>query len=328
VPPVLKRVTREDRDAFVAVWEAASDERRTLLRLAPHPRLAPAIDRPGAFGVGVFDGDEMVSAAVAMPGLSDDGRGTSNVPGLAHISSVATRPGRRGEGLAGRAVRAVLSIARRHGYARAQLWTHRDNNHALRLYDREGFVRSGREKIDDFGDPIVHLIREVPVLEPGYRPAARLLCLDPDSAEDAEDAEDRVLLMHWWDPVDGYVLWEPPGGGIEEGEDPAEAVLREWAEETGLPAPEILAGPAHVARDAFWGGGRLVTDEWFFLGRLAGRHDAEPLALTDKEQIELIDRQWIAVADLDSLADPVVPDLVPILDRLHQMRQDPTSGAS
>jgi 8-oxo-dGTP pyrophosphatase MutT (NUDIX family)/GNAT superfamily N-acetyltransferase len=322
VPPVLKRVTQEDRDAFVALWETANDERRTLLGLALHPRLASAIERPGAFGVGIFDGDEMVSAAVAMPARSDDGRGSDNVPGLAHISSVATRPDRWGEGLAGRAVRALLSITRRHGYARVQLWTHRNNDRALRMYDREGFVRSGREKIDDFGDPIVHLIREVPVVEPAYRPAARVLCLDADSTED------RVLLMHWWDPADGYVLWEPPGGGIEEGEDPAEAALREWAEETGLPAPEIVAGPAHVARDAFWGGGRLVTDEWFFLGRLRVPHEAAPVALTEKEQIELLGREWIAVADLESLADPVVPDLAPILDRLHEMRQNRTSGGS
>jgi len=321
VPVVLKRVTQEDHDAFVALWQAASDERRARLGLAAlHPRLASAIDRPGAFGVGVFDGHEMVSAAVAMPGRSDDGRGTHNVPGLAHISSVATRPDRWGEGLAGRAVRAVLSIARRHGYARVQLWTHRDNDRALRLYDREGFVRSGRQKIDDFGEPIVHLIREVPVVEPAYRPAARLLCLA------ADPAEDRVLLMRWWDPADGYVLWEPPGGGIEDGEDPAQAALREWAEETGLPAPVIVAGPAHVARDAFWGGGRLVTDEWFFLGRLSERVDAVPAALTEKEQIELIERRWIDLADLDSLADPVVPDLVPILDRLREGHQDPTSA--
>ena len=42
-----------------------------------------------------------------------------------------------------------------------------------------------------------------------HRPAARVICLD---------AADRVLLMHWRDPSDGHLLWEPPGGGIEPGE--------------------------------------------------------------------------------------------------------------
>jgi 8-oxo-dGTP pyrophosphatase MutT (NUDIX family)/GNAT superfamily N-acetyltransferase len=312
VPPVLQRLSPEDRDAFAALWKAAIDERRTQLGLTPTEPVGSAIDRPGAFGVGVFDGDDLVSAAVAMPGRSDDGRGRHNVPGLAHISSVATAPGRWGEGLARQSLRAIVSIARRHGYARVQLWTHRDNERALRLYASEGLVRSGREKADDFGDPIVHLVGEVPALAPTYRPAARVLCLDE---------HDRVLLMRWWDPTDGYVLYEPPGGGIEAGEEPTEAALREWAEETGLPTPEIVAGPTHVARDAFWSGGRAVTDEWFLLGRLpagavGSSADAARAALTDKEKVELLSRDWVGLDDLDSLPDPVTPELGPILDRL------------
>jgi 8-oxo-dGTP pyrophosphatase MutT (NUDIX family)/GNAT superfamily N-acetyltransferase len=318
VPVALRRVTPDDHDAFVALWTAANDERRSRLGLPVGRSTGSAIERPGAFGVGVFDGDEMVSAAVAMPALSDDGRGRDNVPGLAHISSVATRPDRWGEGLAGQAVRAVLSMARRHGYARVQLWTHRDNPGALRLYEREGFVRSGREKIDDFGEQIVHLMREVPVAPTAYRPAARMLCVD---------AADNVLLMHWWDPVDGYVLWEPPGGGIEPGEDPGQTVLREWHEETGLPLPDLVVGPTQVARDVFWGGGRVVSDEWFFLGRLDEQVEPAPAALTDQEQQELLGCAWVPIGELDSLADPVVPDLVPILDRLRRgLRQDPTSS--
>jgi hypothetical protein len=61
-----------------------------------------------------------------------------------------------------------------------------------------------------------------------------------------------------------------------------------------------------------------VSDEWFFLGRLSRRVGAAPTALTDQEQVELLGREWVSVSALDSLADPVVPDLVPILDRLRQ----------
>ena len=49
---------------------------------------------------------------------------------------------------------------------------------------------------------------------------------------------DRVLLIHHVKSR----LWVPPGGHIEPGETPAEAMLREVREETGL-NPRIVTGP-------------------------------------------------------------------------------------
>lgn len=270
-------------------------------------------ERYGVFGVGLFEGADLLSAAVAMPARADDGRSEHNVPGLAHISSVGTLPGHWGRGLAGRVLEAVLSSARRRGYARVQLWTHATNRGALRLYDRTGFARSGRTALDPHDEPIVHLIREVPVVEPVNRTAARMMCLDPDG---------RVLLMHWRDPDDGYQLWEPPGGGIESGEDANAAVRREWHEETGLPVPTLAGPPTKVSRDTFYGGGRIVADEWFYLGRLDAASELTPAALTQGEQDQLLGWDWISPGDFDALEDPVEPDLLPILDRLSQ--QNPT----
>ncbi|WP_176714829.1 NUDIX hydrolase [Leifsonia xyli] len=45
---------------------------------------------------------------------------------------------------------------------------------------------------------------------------------------------DRVLLAHWNER--GRSGWTLPGGGIEPGEDPVDAVVREIAEETGFEA--------------------------------------------------------------------------------------------
>lgn len=55
------------------------------------------------------------------------------------------------------------------------------------------------------------------------------------------DAEDRILLAHWNDS--GRSGWTMPGGGLEDGEDPARAVVREVREETGYKvAVEDLLG--------------------------------------------------------------------------------------
>ncbi|WP_223693073.1 NUDIX hydrolase [Leifsonia poae] len=48
----------------------------------------------------------------------------------------------------------------------------------------------------------------------------------------------RILLAHWNE--NGRSGWTLPGGGIEPGEDPVDAVVREIAEETGYTAK---AGP-------------------------------------------------------------------------------------
>jgi len=53
------------------------------------------------------------------------------------------------------------------------------------------------------------------------------------------DEEDRVLLCHRRD----FDLWNLPGGGVEEGESPWDALVREIEEETGLEAaPVHLSG--------------------------------------------------------------------------------------
>lgn len=308
MPVVVKQLAHEHRPAVSSLWQAALDERRASIGLDRIGHGSAALDRPGSFGVGAFDGAELVSMALALPARADDARSEHNVAGLAHISSVATKPGRWGRGLGGLCVRAVMSQATRRGYARAQLWTHQSNAGARHLYERAGFAPSGRARVDDNGEPIVHFVRELPAPPLVARRAARLLCLDCD---------EQLLLMHWRDPLDGHQLWEPPGGGVESNETPLEAVSREWAEETGLPLPDLEPAATAVARDVVWRGGRVVTDEDFFLGTT--RLPAPPLVTTGFTQAERVDSLgygWTHWSELDSLDDPVVPDLLPVLRRL------------
>lgn len=107
----------------------------------------------------------------------------------------------------------------------------------------------------------------------------------------------RILLAHW--SQGGHSGWTLPGGGIDPGEDPADAAVREIAEETGysaelgeligvdskvIPAEQRLSGsgvPLHALRIVYTAtvvGGELAneldgsTDEaaWFSLDEVAG----------------------------------------------------------
>ncbi|MFF1876568.1 NUDIX hydrolase [Leifsonia sp. NPDC058230] len=58
--------------------------------------------------------------------------------------------------------------------------------------------------------------------------------------------DDRILLAHWRE--NGRSGWTLPGGGIDPGEDPVDAVVREIAEETGYNAEagELLGIDSHI----------------------------------------------------------------------------------
>jgi ribosomal protein S18 acetylase RimI-like enzyme len=111
-------------------WDAAY---ATMVGLGPEAaraqrRLQEAILLP-AFYAAVTEGGVPVSVALAVVDR-----------GWAGIFEVATRPDRRGRGLARRAVDAALSAASSRGATRAFLQVMAHNAPAIRVYERMGFI--------------------------------------------------------------------------------------------------------------------------------------------------------------------------------------------
>src|SRR5215472_9958292 len=101
------------------------------------------------------------------------------------------------------------------------------------------------------------------------RRSARVLLLD---------ASDRLLL------VQSGGAWLVPGGGVEEGEELADAAARELREETGLAvAPADLHPVAYTTghADLGWASG-LFRDDFFFC-RVTG-HQVDLAGLTEFER--------------------------------------------
>ena len=103
--------------------------------------------------------------------------------------------------------------------------------------------------------------------------------------------------------------WQMPQGGIDEGESPRQAALRELEEEIGTNRAEIVAEasgwiaydlPAEVARQAWGGAYRGQTHKWFVL-RFTGRDRDIDLA-TDHQEFDAW--KWVAMETLPMLVVP------------------------
>ena len=103
--------------------------------------------------------------------------------------------------------------------------------------------------------------------------------------------------------------WQMPQGGIDEGEDPRDAALRELKEEIGTDAARILAEskdwlsydlPAELVPKIWGGRYRGQRQKWFLLRFLGTDSDIN----IHTEDPEFLEWKWAAV---ESLPDLIVP---------------------
>lgn len=104
--------------------------------------------------------------------------------------------------------------------------------------------------------------------------------------------------------------WQLPQGGIDAGEDPREAVMRELAEEIGTAKAEILAEhpdwleydlPAEAIGRALGGKYRGQRQRWFAM-RFTG--EDSDINLNAEEHPEFDAWRWAELAELPGLAVP------------------------
>ncbi len=100
------------------------------------------------------------------------------------------------------------------------------------------------------------------------------------------DRHDRLLLVRFRNRL-GDIWWAAPGGAIEEGETPVEAIRRELLEEAGLEVDD--PGEPVWARDTtFSWGGRLVhMHEQFFLVRVDELEPQPTVVLAEENVVEV-----------------------------------------
>jgi 8-oxo-dGTP pyrophosphatase MutT (NUDIX family) len=133
------------------------------------------------------------------------------------------------------------------------------------------------------------------------RRAARVLLVD---------RADRTLLLRGGDPArPGLHWWFTPGGGLADGETPAEGAARELREETGLRvAPARLGEPVwHQVTEFSYDNRSYRQDQDFYLLRV-GELLVDTAGFEDDEKLTIDQHRWWSAEELDATDETVYPE--------------------
>jgi 8-oxo-dGTP pyrophosphatase MutT (NUDIX family) len=130
------------------------------------------------------------------------------------------------------------------------------------------------------------------VTTPALREAARAILLDPD---------DRVMLLRY-DENGGF--WATPGGSLEPGETPRQAVIRELREELGVRHVDLGPHLATRTKDHQVAGRDVRQAEQYYLARVRPEI-VHPQSAANPDNIQ--EWRWWSLAELTATSQTVYP---------------------
>jgi putative (di)nucleoside polyphosphate hydrolase len=151
---------------------------------------------------------------------------------------------------------------------------------------------------------------------PDYRPGVGIVLINPAR---------RVFVGRRIDMPAGLAAWQMPQGGVDPGETPRQAALRELKEEVGTDSAEILGEsrgwlhydvPSEMAGHLWGGRYRGQRQKWFAMRFTGEDSDIDPAA-TDHPEFDAW--EWVACEQLPKLIVPFKRQLY--LDVLAEFRE-------
>jgi len=132
------------------------------------------------------------------------------------------------------------------------------------------------------------------------RRAARVLLID---------AAERTLLLRGGDPArPEQRWWFTPGGGLDEGETPAQGAARELAEETGLRVdPAELGAPVHHETTEFSYDTRQYRQTQDFFVLRVDEWQVDTAGFDADEQRTITEHRWWSAAEIDTSTEQIFP---------------------